>query len=551
MKLYEYQKNVISACKINESHSQLISMPTGTGKTITFLNLAKEFNKKTLIIVHREELLKQTYEKAKLCGYKEEDISIISSEKKEKINFLNLAMVQSLNKNLGKYSPQEIELIIVDEAHHATANSYVNIFNHFKVFEEKKYLFGFTATPLRGDKEHLGNIFLSHSFKMTLSEATRLGYIVPVHGLRIEMEKSLTEIETHQGDYDISQLDKVMNCDSVNSLIVERCKNLKKTPSIIFCTSVNHAEELAKRLRKEKRKAISISYKTPKKTLARIFNFLHQGRLEFITNAVKLSEGFDFPAIKSVILARPTRSPVLYKQMIGRGLRNSKEKHDCFVLEFTSNDPKMMKWEDIDETSSFQSSSPTQRKTEEEARSHYIGLLASPNVEILDVRVSPFEFYECRIRRIVKYKNYYFVPFDEGFTFYEIKRSLEGADKIGGNYFDLFGSMFFWKDKFKSFYMWCEGNVCMTPRGSQPINEIIRGIKHYSSLNKLGRWYPSEIEPITRFQKLMLEKFGLKHNTIKSSRKAEMEIENLCIKKSIDVYISKNIFSGIMNIFPS
>jgi len=546
--LHDYQKNVLHACKNNVSHSQLISMPTGTGKTITFLHLAKEYAKKTLIIVHREELLKQTYEKAKLCGFKEEEIFLVNSEKKEKFGLLNIAMVQSLNRNIEKYSPEDIELIIVDEAHHATAPSYLSIFKHFKIFEDKKLLFGFTATPLRGDKDHLGKIFLDHSFKMTLSEATQLGYIVPVHGLRIEMEKSLKEIDTHQGDYDISQLDKVMNCDSVNSLVVERCKNLNKNPSIVFCTSVAHAEELAKRLRIEKRKAISISYKTPKKTLEIIFNMLKQGRIEFITNAVKLSEGFDHPPIQSVILARPTRSPVLYKQMIGRGLRNHKDKHDCFVLEFTSNDPKMMKWEDIDETSTFQSSTEKQKRTVEEAKKHYINLFRNPNIEILDVRVSPFEFYECKLRRIVKFKNFFYVPFTEGFTFYEIQKSNYKSDRESGNYFNMYATMLFWKEKFKSFYVWNEPNVSMTPMGAQPLKDIPRGIKHYSAVNKLGRWYPSELEPTTRYQRLMLEKFGIKWNTIKSARKAEMEIEEKAIIKAINLYLEDHKFTGIMEI---
>ena len=248
-------------------------------------------------------------------------MAIISAEKKEKLSVLNIAMVQSLNRNLEKYLPEDIEMIIVDEAHHATANSYLNIFKHFRIFEEKKFIFGFTATPLRGDRDHLSNVFHSHSFKMTLSEATKLGYIVPVSGIRIEMSKSLSEIEMQQGDYDLQQLERVMNCDSVNDMIVEKCKFLQKTPSIIFTTSVDHAEKISKKLRENGRKAISVSYRTSKKTLSIIFKMLQRGSIDFITNAVKLSEGFDYPALKGVILARPTRSPVLYKQMIGRGLR--------------------------------------------------------------------------------------------------------------------------------------------------------------------------------------------------------------------------------------
>lgn len=550
MNLYDYQKNVITACKNESSHSQLISMPTGTGKTITFLSLAKEYNKKTLILVHREELLNQTYEKSKLCGFKEEDIRIISANKKESFGLLNIAMIQSLNRNLDKYNPDDIELIIVDEAHHATAPSYKNLFSHFKVYEEKKYLFGFTATPLRGDKDHLSSIFHAHSFKMTLSEATRQGYIVPVHGMRIEIDKSLKEIDTTQGDYDISQLDKVMNCDSINELVVERCKNLKKVPGILFCTSVNHAEELSRRLREAKRKAISISYKTPKKTLERIFKMLKEGRIDFITNAVKLSEGFDFPPIQSVILVRPTRSPVLYKQMIGRGLRNHKDKHECFVLEFTSNDPVMIKWEDIDENATFQSSSPRLKKTEEEALCHYKNIFSSPNVEILDVRLSHFEFYECKIRRTIKYKkHYYYVPFEEGFTFYELKNSKLKGDRGDGNFFHLYGSMFFWKEKYKSFYAWDVPNYKMSPNGAGftiPIN--LQQIKYHSDANKLGKWLPSDLEPVTREQKKRLEKIGLKSNQIKSSRKAEMEIEDYAIKKAIDQFMSQGKFNGIMEI---
>lgn len=549
IELFDYQKKVIEYVENDLTHSQLISMPTGTGKTITFLSLAKKINKKTLIIVHREELLIQTYDKAKLCGYEENEISIINADKKDKLNKLNIAMVQSLNKNLDRYFKDDIELIIVDEAHHALAPSYRNIFTHFKVFEEKKLIFGFTATPLRGDKEQLSEIFFSHSFKMTLSEATQMGYIVPVHGLRIEMQKSLKEIDSKQGDYDITQLENIMNCDSINSLIVERCKFLKKTPSIVFCTSVNHSIEIAKRLRAEKRKAISISYKTPKSTLKRIFKMLSENRIEFITNAVKLSEGFDHPPIQSIIIARPTRSPVLYKQMIGRGLRNFENKEDCFVLEFTSNDPKMMKWEDIDENSTFQSSNEKDKICIKEAKNKYITIFRKSDVEILDIRISPFKFYECKLRRLVKYGNFYFLPFEEGFVFFEISLSKNKIDRDFGGYYNLFGTTLFWVDKYKTFYVWQQPNFHMNRRhGTFPIKVMVEMMKHYAECNKMGKWYPSEQEPVTRRQKKIMQSFQIKYEKISSARKAEMEIENICIKNIIDKFLCKHQFSGIMSL---
>ena len=548
MKLYPYQENVIESCKKELSHSQLISMPTGTGKTITFLSLAKEFNKKTLILVHRDELLRQTYDKAKLCGFQESDIAIISAEKKDEIKIINIAMVQSLNRNLDKYLPDDIELVIVDEAHHATANTYRNIFKHFQIFENMKPIFGFTATPLRGDKDHLSNIFKVHTFKMTLSEATQLGYIVPVHGLRIEIDKSLSDIEMKQGDYDIQQLEKVMNSDSINKIIVDKCKNLGKTPSLIFTTSVNHAEILAKMLREQGRKAISVSYKTTKKSLSLIFRMLERGSIEFITNAVKLSEGFDFPRIQGIILARPTRSPVLYKQMIGRGLRNHPNKYDCYVMEFTSNDDKMMKWEDLDENATFQSSSKQQVKTKEEAKKQYEGLYTGSNVIVLDVRVSPFEFYECKIRRHIKYKqNYIFTPFSQGFAFFEIIPDIKpGYSTL----YYLNCTMLFWKDKYKSFYVWDSPNTCLNDNRPDELDKIkIIGPEWYGKAQKFGKWYPSDLQSISREQKLMMKSLNIPFAQVKSARKAEMLIEDKCIKIAIDKYLSKHEFSGIMNIF--
>ena len=366
MKLYSYQERAIEAIESDPSHSQLISMPTGTGKTITFLNAAKRMSKRCLIIVHREELLNQTYKKAIDCGYDEVNISLICASKKEEIGELTISMVQTLSRNLDKYDASSIDMMIVDEAHHSTAKSYGDIFHHFKMFDERKKLLGFTATPLRGDKKLLGSIYNSHSFKMTLSEATQNGYICPVHGIRIDIKKSLENVDSSQGDYDLQQLDKIMNCDSINDVVVERCENLSKTPAIVFCTSVDHARILAKKLREKKRKAISVSYKTSKRALKIIYKWLYEGRIEFITNAVKLSEGFDYPPIQSIILVRPTRSPVLYKQMIGRGLRNFPGKYDCFVLEFSGNDPKMICWDDIDENSTFQSTTLKEKKSREE-----------------------------------------------------------------------------------------------------------------------------------------------------------------------------------------
>jgi superfamily II DNA or RNA helicase len=513
-------------------------MPTGTGKTITFLSAAKAKNLKCLILVHRQELLSQTVEKAILCGYSEGEVSTITSEKKQQLNKLTIAMVPTLIRNLDTYEPEQVEMIIIDEAHHATADSYRKILNHFKVFEEKKILLGFTATPLRGDKKQLSEIFSSHSFKMTLSEATQQGYICPVHGIRIDIQRSLSEVDQMNGDYDIKQLDGIMNCDSINDLIVDKCEFLYRTPSIVFCTSVDHAKKIAKRLRDKKRKAISVSYLTPKKTLEKIFTRLKAGKIEFITNAVKLSEGFDFPPIQSIILCRPTRSPVLYKQMIGRGLRKSKDKYDCLVMEFSGNDEKMICWEDIDQNCTFQSTSVNETKSRKEAISFYKDLFKSPDIIICDVRISSFKFYECKIVRKIKYKNFRYVPFEDGFILGDIRRSPNSSHGGDGHIMEVF--MCLWSIKYKSFYLWDSGgSLQQFDRNKGPDSKArAPGYTHekldqdfmkFCSLQPdPGKWYPSEEEPINKKQIEIL-----KTNERTSCRKAEFLIEDRAIKRCI------------------
>lgn len=530
MKLYSYQENALLAIDSDPSNSQLISMPTGTGKTITFLSCAMRKNKKCLILVHRNELLQQTYEKAKIVGYRDDEISLITSDEKQPSRRLTIAMVPTLIRNLSLYSPDDIQMMIIDEAHHATALSYRKILDYFRVVEDKKLLLGFTATPLRGDKACLGSIFQSHSFKMTLSEATQNGYICPVHGMRVDIHRSLEGIEMQGGDYNPQQLDRIMNCESINKLIADKCENLSRLPALIFTTSIDHAEKIESLLKAKGKKAASVSYKTAPKDLEKILSDLKKGEIDFISNAVKLSEGFDYPPIQTIILARPTRSPVLYKQMIGRGLRNFPGKHECFVLEFSGNDPKMICWEDIDENCTFQSSTLEEKRNRDDAIKTYKAKFVNPNVKILDVRISPFKFYECKIRRMFSYKKHFrSIPFSEGFCVFEYRRTKKFKSDAYG--FDNYGWMCFWKEQYKSFTIWSGGVLWQSELGWL-FPELDKQCHYFAECNgNLSRWYPSEEEPITNKQKTYL-----KNPLNISSRKAEMFIEEAAIKEAIQKY---------------
>lgn len=512
-------------------------MPTGTGKTITFLSAVKKLNKKSLILVHRQELMEQTYDKAVRLGFSKEEISIICADKKEKLNSLNIAMVQSLNNALSHYSPQDIELIVVDEAHHSLAQTYLRIFQHFNIPSENKYLLGFTATPLRGDGKSLGSLYKDQSFKMTLQEATQKGYICPVHGIQIQLSYQLQSVEDQGGDYNIQQLDKIVNCEEINEMVAYKCSHLMRIPCIIFCSTVDHATKIKDKLVEKGKKAEVISYLNSKAECAEIYRKLKDGDIQFILNATKLTEGFDFPAIQTVVIARPTRSPVLYKQMIGRGLRLSPNKFDCLVIEFSSNDPKMISWDQIDTDCTLQCYTEKELVDKERALSFYTSKFGSIHAVILDVRISAFSFYECKIRRLFKYrKNFIITPFDDGFMIGHLKGVVYSDKKCGGiegKRMEIY--LLHWKDRYKSFISFNQGEIWQAPNGGWTHEECINQFKFYSGHcytdgTGVGRWYPSEEEHMSAYQKKMLP--GISTN----ARKAEMMIEEKIIKNAIQKF---------------
>lgn len=551
MKLFDYQKKVLDTVFSDPCKQQLVSMPTGTGKTITFLSLAKEYDKNTLIIVHREELLNQTYEKAIKLGIDPLQISIFSSAKKETGSKICIAMVQTLCRNLSQFTKDDFDLMIIDEAHHATSDSYLKIIDYFDFRDSEKLLIGFTATPLRSDGRLLSHLFKSHSYKMTLSEATQLGYIVPVRGIKINMEKSLKDLDVIGNDYDLSQLDKVMNCEEVNNVIVERCKSVLFRPGIIFTTSIDHAEKIKDLLNTNGINSQSVNYKTSKSDLLSIYEKLKKGEIDFVTNAVKLSEGFDEPNIRSVIIARPTRSPILYKQMIGRGLRNHENKDECFVLEFTPNDNNMVSWDEIDQNSTFQSFTPGQTRDIKSAKTFYESRFNSSQIVVNDVRISPFNFYECELQRLITYKKHYkYMNFKHGVIFF---RYIPTANKKWEGV-NLAAWAILWKKPYETFSpwddMWLQSwreftHPSKNFPGAYPVDYFEKWIVE-GYLKKqptfMGRWYPSEEEPISNRQKKLLSKFMKKIPDSMKARKAEFEIEDYYIQEIINKYFMDEKF---------
>ena len=171
----------------------------GLGKTVTFANIPR--NGRMLILSHREELVRQPLKYFE-CSTGVE-MAAESSHGEEVVS----ASVQSIARRLQRFSPDEFETIIVDEAHHAAANTYKRILGHFA----PKKVLGFTATPNRADKARLNDVFDEIIFKRDLRWGIEHGYLCDINCLRVDIGYDLSAVHTHMGDYAPGELAEAMD----------------------------------------------------------------------------------------------------------------------------------------------------------------------------------------------------------------------------------------------------------------------------------------------------------------------------------------------------
>jgi ATP-dependent helicase IRC3 len=341
----EYQLEALEAVTSNSAKRitrQLICLPTGTGKTVVFALLAKEINRRTLVIAHTEELIKQAVEKFKIV-WPEVDIGIVKAEADEVDSHVVVASIQTIcrEKRLEKLKEQNFGLIIIDEAHHAGAPSYENTIRELGFLDDnpEKLLVGVTATAKRGDGIGLSSIFQEIVFERSINTMIRAGYLSPLVGKQVFTKIDLTGVSFQNGDFMQAELAKVVNTPSRNQLIVDNYKlnaaNRKK--ALAFCVDVQHAKDLATTFERSGVNAYAVYGAMDKQERKKLLSAFSNGSFSVLTNCQILTEGFDEPSIDCVILGRPTASSSLFTQMIGRGTRTFPTKRDCLVLDFTDN----------------------------------------------------------------------------------------------------------------------------------------------------------------------------------------------------------------------
>lgn len=338
MQLRDYQRETLEG--IGEAYRNGFSSPlavlaTGLGKTVIFASYIRDFlranDRRVLVLAHRAELIWQAKSKIeKICDC---SVGVEMGEYHAATfgMFRDLVVVSTIQTQISgaagagrmrKFNPEEFGLIVVDEAHHAVSPSYRRVINYYKECGAK--VLGVTATPDRGDKKALGQVFDVVAKDYDVGDGVRDGWLTPIEQKMITITGlDFSQIRTTAGDLNggdlAEEMEKESNLYGVADATV-KCAGERKT--LIFCASVMQTERLAEIINRYRpHSAVSIDGKATKEERAQVLREYHEGRFQFLVNCALFTEGFDEPDVSCVVFARPTKSRALYAQMLGRGTR--------------------------------------------------------------------------------------------------------------------------------------------------------------------------------------------------------------------------------------
>lgn len=351
--------------------STAVVMPTGTGKTVLFASIVPDFvPKKAMVIAHREELIWQAKDKIERltgidCGVEMGDFYVNNGLFGELGVIISTVQTQCSKmgdrRRMGRFNPMEFGLLIIDECHHATADTYKDVIRYYRQNPNLKVL-GVTATPDRTDEEALGQIFDTVAFDYEILDAIHDGWLVPIHQQFVNIAGlDFSQVRTTAGDLNGADLSRVMEAEKVMQGVCGASFDIiGDKRAIVFTCSVAQAEQGCEIFNRYKASmAAWVCGKTNKDERRRILQDFKAGKTQVIFNCGVLTEGFDDDGVEVIVMARPTKSRSLYAQMAGRGTRPlaglvdpqptaeqrqaaiaaSKKPH-CLILDFVGNSGK-------------------------------------------------------------------------------------------------------------------------------------------------------------------------------------------------------------------
>jgi superfamily II DNA or RNA helicase len=322
----------------------LVIAATGTGKTYMSAFDVKNFKpKRMLFIVHREEILKKAKETFEyLLPNEGLSFGLLTGNHKQKHADYLFTTIQTLSRCFHEFKEDEFDYIIFDEAHHATSPSYQSVLEYFK----PKFTLGMTATPERSDHNNVFDLFDNNvALEVRLHDALEDELIIPFHYFGI------TDIEgIDLSDVSVDNFAEITKRLKVNERVDFIIENMnfyghdgEKRKCLGFCASIEHAEYMAKEFNKRGYKSVSLNGSDSIDDRGNYIQRLEDvdDELEFIFTVDIFNEGVDIPSVNLVLMLRPTNSPIVFIQQLGRGLRKHGNKSFLTVLDFIGNHNKV------------------------------------------------------------------------------------------------------------------------------------------------------------------------------------------------------------------
>jgi superfamily II DNA or RNA helicase len=311
----------------------LVVAPTGSGKTVMFcytVGRSAKAGKRSVILVHRQELLEQTSKTLTTFGISHGLIA--AGCRPDPFQCVQVAMVATLKNRMATI--QKPDLIVVDEAHHGMAGSYKAIFDHFL----DAHIIGFTATPERLDGKGLGDVFDEIIYGPSVQWLMDNGHLAPAKYYAPPSDLDVSGVSKSRGDFVKSELVDAMGKSSIMGDCVRHYKRLSfGKPAVAFCVNIQHAHDTAAAFNQAGIPAGVIDGKMTKEERRSIVKSLADGSILVLTSCEIINEGFDLPVVTTAILLRKTQSLGLHLQQIGRVLRTHPGKTHSIVIDHVTN----------------------------------------------------------------------------------------------------------------------------------------------------------------------------------------------------------------------
>lgn len=313
----------------------LLVLPTGTGKTIVLASVVKDAvdaGGRALVLAHRGELLEQAADKIKAATGLGCSVEKAESTSLGEWYRVTVGSVQTMMrpKRLGQFPEDWFDVIVVDEAHHALADSYQAVLGHFPGAK----VLGVTATPDRADRRNMGEYFDSIAYEYSLPRAIKDCYLCPIKAQTIPLDIDISGVGVSAGDFKAGELGDALDPyleRIADEMLAAGCKERR---TVVFLPLVKTSQRFRRVLAMRGFRAAEVNGESEDR--AEVLAAFDRGEYDVLCNSMLLTEGWDCPSVDCVIVLRPTKSRSLYAQMVGRGTRLSPEtgKTELLLLDF-------------------------------------------------------------------------------------------------------------------------------------------------------------------------------------------------------------------------